>query len=82
MTATPQDRARRRYVELIQKGHKVDYDQLLEEVIQRDYNDSNRAIAPLRQAKDATLLDTTNFTLEQAVQAMTELVEGKLIDVL
>ncbi|MBC8584994.1 (d)CMP kinase [Youxingia wuxianensis] len=82
LTATPQDRARRRYEELIQKGHKVDYDQLLEEVIQRDYNDSNRAIAPLRQAKDATLLDTTNFTLEQAVQAMTELVEGKLKDVL
>lgn len=53
LTASPEEPARRRYDELKAKGHDVDYDALLEEVRQRDYNDSHRAIAQLKQADDA-----------------------------
>ena len=82
LTASPEERARRRYDELKAKGHDVDYDALLEEVRQRDYNDSHRAIAQLKQADDALLVDTTGNTLEQSVQALTKLVKERLRDVL
>lgn len=82
LTASPEERARRRYDELKARGHEVDYGALLEEVRQRDYNDSHRAIAQLRQADDALLVDTTGNTLEQSVQALTKLVKERLRDVL
>lgn len=82
LTASPEERARRRYDELKAKGHDVDYDALLEEVRQRDYNDSHRAIAQLKQADDALLVDTTGNTLEQSVQVLTKLVKERLRDVL
>lgn len=80
LTASPEERARRRYEELIEKGHTVDYDQLLAEVRQRDHNDSTREIAPLKQAPDAELIDTTGNTLEEAVERITTYVKGKLSD--
>ena len=66
LTADPEDRARRRYEELLQRGQQADYETVLKDLIQRDYNDSHRASAPLRQAEDAVLLDTTGNTLQQS----------------
>lgn len=82
LTASPRSGRARRYDELKAKGHDVDYDALLEEVRQRDYNDSHRAIAQLKQADDALLVDTTGNTLEQSVQVLTKLVKERLRDVL
>lgn len=82
LTATAEDRAQRRYLELREKGHKVDYKTLLAEVKRRDENDSNRSIAPLLQAQDAILVDTTGNTLEQSMKQVTAVIKEKLRDVL
>ena len=82
LTASPEERARRRFEELREKGHHVEYETLLEEVKQRDYNDAHRAIAPLRQASDAVLADTTGNTLEQSIQQLLGIVKERLKDVL
>lgn len=68
LTASPEDRARRRYDEHVAKGQNVSYNDVLEDMLKRDYNDSHRAIAPLKQADDAILLDTTGFELEKSVE--------------
>lgn len=78
LTATPEDRARRRYEELVEKGEAVTFDEVLKDVSQRDYNDTHRDIAPLRQAEDAVLADTTGFELPQSVALIRSLVEKKL----
>lgn len=78
LTATPEERATRRYNELLEKGQKVDFDQLLAEVKQRDYNDSHRATAPLKQAEDAVLVDTTGLDKEQSIEKILDLVRSKL----
>ena len=78
LTATSEERASRRYKALLEKGQQVDYQQLLAEVKQRDYNDSHRAAAPLRQADDAVLLDTTGLDRQQVVDRVLALVEQKL----
>ena len=67
LTATPQERARRRHLELLGKGIDQSYDQVLQDVLQRDYNDSHRAVAPLKQAQDAVRIDTTGLDFEQDV---------------
>ena len=59
LTASPEDRAKRRHLELLQKGQEVDFDTLLQEIIERDHNDSTRAIAPLKKAEDAIAVDTS-----------------------
>ncbi|HIX65687.1 MAG TPA: (d)CMP kinase [Candidatus Anaerotruncus excrementipullorum] len=82
LTASPEERARRRHEELAQRGQQVDYAQLLEEVRRRDYNDAHRAAAPLRQAPDALLVDTTGNSLEWSVAQLTEIVKERLRDVL
>jgi len=78
LTATPEDRAKRRYDELVLKGADVNYEDILSDVKQRDYNDTNRPIAPLKQAEDAILIDTTGFTLEQAIQTIFNTVDERL----
>ena len=78
LTASPEIRARRRFIELQEKGSKDSYEKVLAEMIQRDKQDSTRAIAPLKQAPDAVLLDTSEMNLEQAVQAMKAIIERKL----
>ena len=65
VTATPEIRAQRRYEELKAKGQEASFDEILENVKQRDYIDQNRDVSPLRKAKDALLLDNTNLTIEQ-----------------
>lgn len=71
LTAAAEVRADRRYKELQEKGVNVNYQQLLDEIIQRDYNDSHRATAPLKQAEDAILVDSSNMTLEEVINAIT-----------
>ena len=78
MSATPEERANRRYKELLEKGQEVDYDTLLKDIIQRDYNDSHREVAPLKQADDAVLLDTTNMTIDEVIAAVKKVVEEKV----
>ena len=78
LTADAEVRAKRRYDELQQKGDKTPYAQILAETKQRDKQDSERAAAPLRQAADAVVLDTSGYTLEQSVEAILALVRRKL----
>lgn len=65
VTASAEVRAQRRYDELTAKGQTVSYDDILANVKERDYIDSHRAVAPLRQADDALLLDNSNLTIAQ-----------------
>lgn len=73
LTASAEVRAKRRYDELCQKGTPVEYDALLEEIKQRDYNDSHRAVSPLKAAPDAVLVDSSDMTLDEVVDKITEL---------
>lgn len=66
LTASAEERARRRYLELCEKGEDVRYADVLRDVQERDYNDSHRAVAPLKQAEDAVLLDTTGLSLAES----------------
>ena len=75
LTAAPEKRAKRRYDELIAKGSKVEYNNVLEDLIQRDYNDSHREVAPLKPAEDSVIIDTTNFTLEQSINSVVNTVK-------
>ena len=78
LTASAEVRAKRRYDELLAKGMEADYNQVLEEMVQRDYQDSHRAIAPLKQADDATLVDTSAMNLEQVLEALETIVKEKI----
>ena len=77
LTASAEVRAKRRYDELLAKGMKAEYNDVLEEMIQRDYQDSHRAIAPLKQAEDAVLVDTSEMNLEQVLEALETIVKEK-----
>ena len=78
LTAAPEARARRRLLELEQRGQQADYETILKEIIQRDKQDRERAAAPLKQAEDAVLLDTTQLNLEQSVAALLKIVRVRL----
>ena len=65
VTATPEIRAQRRYDELKAKGQEASFDEILENVKQRDYIDQNREVSPLRKAEDALLLDNTHLSIEE-----------------
>ena len=78
LTASPQERARRRHQELREKGIETDYEELLQEVKQRDYNDSHRPIAPLSKAEDAVLVDSTNTNLEETTAILRTMVKERL----
>lgn len=77
VTASPEVRAQRRFAELQAKGVKDSYDKVLKEIIQRDYDDSNRAVCPLKQTKNHILVNTSELTIEQAVAQMGNLVREK-----
>lgn len=74
LTATAAERARRRCLELEQRGTPQPFEKVLAEIEERDYNDSHRATAPLRQAEDAVLLDTTELDFAQSEAAMMKLI--------
>ena len=78
LTASPEDRARRRYEELRQAGQDVDYATILKDVHERDLNDSIRAAAPLRPAGDAVIADTTGNTLDQSINLITSIIEERI----
>ncbi len=75
LTASVEDRARRRWEELKDRGTPKDFDELLEEIRQRDYNDAHRAAAPLRAAEDAVYLDTTGNTFEKSRGQVLEIIK-------
>lgn len=72
MTASAEIRAKRRYDELVARGQDVDFETLLQEINQRDYNDSHREFAPLAVAPDAEVIDTTNMSVAEVVSYITE----------
>ena len=78
LTAAPEARARRRLLELELRGQQADYETILKEIVQRDKQDRERAAAPLKQAEDAVLLDTTQLNLEQSVEALLKIVRARL----
>ncbi len=78
LTASPECRAERRCRELAEKGEPADLQQVLAEIKQRDYNDSHRAIAPLKPAQDAQVVDNSSLTLQETVDTMTRLIRARL----
>ena len=78
LTASPEERARRRYLELEQKGDTTPMEQILQDIIKRDEQDKNRPIAPLRQAEDAVVLDTTTLNQKESLDALVTLVRERL----
>jgi CMP/dCMP kinase len=78
VTATPEERARRRYLELKQAKIAIDEAEVLSEIRRRDERDKNRAAAPLRQAPDAHLLDTTNLDIDAAFRAAIDLIDAAM----
>lgn len=78
LTAEPEDRAERRYRELLERGQQANLEQVLREVTERDRRDMEREIAPLRQADDAVLADTTGLGLEESFRLLLELIERHL----
>ena len=77
LTASPEERARRRCRELEQRGTPEAYEKVLAEMRQRDYDDSHRAAAPLRQAEDAVLLDTTELDFDGSRQALLKIIRER-----
>ena len=77
LTASPEARARRRMLELEQRGTPEPYEKILKEIEQRDWDDSHRATAPLRQAEDAVLLDTTELNFEESREALLKLIRER-----
>ena len=78
LTASAEVRAQRRTEELQAKGQKADYAQILKEIQLRDYQDSNRPIAPLKQAKDAVLLDTSGLDIDGVIREMKRIIGEKI----
>jgi len=77
LTATLEARAHRRTLELEQRGTPQPYEKVLEDIRQRDWNDSHRPTAPLRQAEDAVLLDTTDLTFQESEEALLKIIREK-----
>ena len=78
LTAAPEARAKRRLLELEQRGEAADFDAILRDIKDRDWQDEHRAIAPLKQAADAALLDTTDLDLGQSMSRLLALVKEKI----
>ncbi len=78
VTASPEVRAQRRVRELLERGMPAHYDDVLADIRARDERDSNREVAPLRQAPDAILLDTSDFDIDQGIAEAVRLVEERL----
>ena len=79
LTAAAEARARRRCLELEQRGTPEPFEKVLKEIEERDWNDSHRAVAPLKQAEDAVLLDTTKLNFEQSEEALLKIIEEKTV---
>ena len=78
LTAAPEARARRRLLELQQRGEPAEYERVLADILRRDEQDRTRSISPLRQAEDAVLLDTTNLNLAESLQALLSMIKERI----
>ncbi len=78
LTASPEARAGRRYKELVEKGMDVNFEEILQDVITRDYNDSHRETAPLKPAPDSVTVDTTELDFEQSVEKIISVIKENL----
>ena len=78
LTASAEVRAHRRCKELQEKGQKVNYDQILKDIRQRDYQDTHRDIAPLKMTRDSVKLDTSDMTIDQVIAAMKKIIGEKV----
>ncbi len=77
LTASPECRAKRRLEDFRQKGENVDFDEVLRLIVERDYQDSHREIAPLKAAEDSVIVDTSDLSLEQSVEKIISTIEEK-----
>ena len=80
LTASAEVRARRRTEEMLAKGQKADYKKVLDDIMKRDYQDSHREVAPLKQAKDSVVLDTSDLNEDQVIEKMKEIIGKKLAE--
>ena len=78
LTASPEARAQRRYKELCEKGMNVKYEDVLNDVIQRDYNDTHRDVAPLKPAEGCVIVDTTELDFEQSVDKIISVIKENI----
>ncbi len=78
LTASAEERANRRYKELAEKPDCPSYQEILDDIIKRDYQDMHRETAPLKQAEDAVLVDTTKLTLEESADAIISVINEKI----
>ena len=77
LDATPEERAKRRLKQNLEKGINMTYEEVLKAIIQRDNNDKNRTVDPLRQAEDAIYLDTTELSIDEVVEKVIEIINKK-----
>lgn len=78
LTASAEVRASRRYKEQVERGLKVNYDEILADIKERDYRDEHREIAPLKPAADSVYLDTSDFDVEQSADAVIKTINDKI----
>lgn len=78
LTASSKERANRRYKELIEKGEKADFSRIEADIIERDERDMNRDIAPLKQAEDAVLIDSSDMSIDEVVESILTVVKEKV----
>lgn len=78
LTASAEVRAKRRYDELIEKGMDVKFEDVLQDVVTRDYNDSHRETAPLKPAEDSVIVDTSELNLEQSVEKLISIMKERM----
>ena len=76
LDATPEERARRRQEQLREKGQHVEFEDILAQITKRDLDDSSRALAPLKPASDASIIDSSHLTIEEVVSLMETRVTG------
>ncbi len=78
LTAAPEERASRRYKEYIAKGENAVYEEILADVIKRDYQDTHRETSPLKAADDAVVVDSTDMSFDEVVEKISELIDSKI----
>ena len=78
LTASPEVRAKRRTDELVAKGQKADYNKVLQEIKQRDYQDTHRPVAPLKMARDSIKVDTSEMDIEQVLETIKRIIGEKI----
>ena len=78
LTASNEERAKRRHAELLEKGQKCEYEEVLKDMIYRDKNDSSRAFAPLKPAEDSVTIDTTGNTFDESFELLLNFIKERL----